>query len=82
MNSSLLIINVLLFVIFGFQTCEQKPKTEICNDFNKYYDQYRVEGSFALYDMNAGKYILYNERQFKEPFIPASKQELLLMKIS
>lgn len=72
MNSSLLIINVLLFVIFGFQTCEQKPKTEICNDFNKYYDQYRVEGSFALYDMNAGKYILYNERQFKEPFIPAS----------
>jgi beta-lactamase class D len=72
MNSSLLIINVLLFVIFGFQTCEQKPKTEIRNDFNKYYDQYRVEGSFALYDMNAGKYILYNERQFKEPFIPAS----------
>jgi beta-lactamase class D len=72
MNSSLLIINVLLFVIFGFQTCEQKPKTEIRNDFNKYYDQYRVEGSFALYDLNAGKYILYNERQFKEPFIPAS----------
>ena len=72
MNSSLLIINILLFVVFGFQTCDQKPKTEIRDDFKTYYDQYHVKGSFALYDQNADKFILYNEAQFREPIIPAS----------
>ena len=72
MKSSPLIINVVFIAIIGFQSCDQKQKTEIRNEFKKYYEQYQVEGSFAVYDQNADKYILYNERQFKEPFIPAS----------
>jgi beta-lactamase class D len=72
MKSTLLVINILIIAIIGFQSCDQKQKTEIRNEFKKYYEQYQVEGSFALYDQNADKYILYNERQFKEPFIPAS----------
>jgi len=72
MKSFRLIINVIFIAILGFQSCKQQPKTEIRDDFKMYYEQYQVEGSFALYDQNAGKFILYNQAQFREPYIPAS----------
>ena len=62
----------LLFLIAGIIACAPKESTEIRDDFKKYYDQYNVRGSFALYDEQAKKYTLYNKAQFTEPFSPAS----------
>ena len=52
--------------------CKHKQTTEIRNDFKKYYDQFIVEGSFALYDMQADKYVFYNQDQYEQNFSPAS----------
>lgn len=65
-------ILLLIISVFGLTTCKQKQTTEIRNDFKKYYDQFTVEGSFALYDPQSDKYILYNQEQFEQTFSPAS----------
>ncbi|MEI6577163.1 MAG: class D beta-lactamase [Bacteroidota bacterium] len=62
----------LLGILLCFSACKKKQSVEIRGDFKKYYDQYNVEGSFALYDTKNDQFILYNPAQFKEPFIPAS----------
>lgn len=62
----------VILAILGMTSCKQKPTTEIRDDFKKYYDQFNVEGSFALYDQQNEQYILYNQAQFKQPFSPAS----------
>lgn len=49
--------------------------TEI-RDFKNYYDSYHVTGSFVLYDQNNDHYILYNEPQINQPFIPASTYKI------
>jgi beta-lactamase class D len=72
MKSTFLAISIVFITIMGFQSCNEKQKTEIRNDFKTYYDQYQVKGSFALYDQNADKFILYDEAQFRELYIPAS----------
>ncbi len=65
---------ILLFIIavFGLIACKQKQTSQIRNDFKKYYDQFNVEGSFALYDPKADRYIFYHQDQFKKTFSPAS----------
>ena len=45
-------------------------------DFKNYYDAYQVTGSFVLYDQNNDHYILYNEPQINQPFIPASTYKI------
>ena len=47
-------------------------KTEIRDDFKKYFEQYKVAGSFVLYDPTYDKFIFYNQSQFKQAFSPAS----------
>jgi beta-lactamase class D len=51
-----------------------KPQTkaEVRDDFKKLFDAFKVEGSFALYDLNNDSYVFCNEAQFRQPFIPAS----------
>jgi len=61
-----------IFAVIGLIACKQTQKTEIRDDFKKYYDQYQVDGSFVFYDQNADKYILFNQSQFKKKFLPAS----------
>jgi len=62
----------LILAVLGLSACRQQPTTEIQDDFKKYYNQYKVEGSFVLYDQNNDKYIFYNQSQFKQPYTPAS----------
>lgn len=62
----------LALAIFGLISCKQKQKTEIRDDFKKYYDKFNIEGSFVLYDQKQDKYIFYNQPQFKQAFSPAS----------
>ena len=62
----------LILIVFGLSTCKQQQATEIRDNFKKYYEQYKVEGSFVLFDQTNNKYIFYNQLQFKRPFTPAS----------
>lgn len=65
-------IFLLLLAVCGLTTCRQAPTTEIRDDFRKYYDQFQVEGSFALYDPQQDQYTFYNQDAFKQAFSPAS----------
>lgn len=49
------IILVLTLAVCGLTACKQKQATAIREDFKKYYDQFQVEGSFALYDQQQDK---------------------------
>jgi len=62
----------LLAISIIFSSCKQKPADEIREDFKKYYEEYKVNGIFALYNQNEDKYTLYNSNEFKTPYIPAS----------
>mgnify|MGYP003591846858 CR=1 FL=1 len=65
-------ILLLTIVVFGLTACKQKQTTEIRDDFKKYYDKFKVEGSFVLYDPQEVNYIFYNQDQFEQTFLPAS----------
>jgi len=62
----------LTLIVFGLVSSAQKQVSEIHDDFKKYYDQFKVEGSFVLYDPQADKFIFYNRDQFEQTFSPAS----------
>jgi beta-lactamase class D len=52
--------------------CPAQEKKEVRDDFKKIFESYKVEGSFALFDLNNDSYVFCNEGQFKQAFIPAS----------
>ena len=58
--------------VIALSSCKQKVKETVRSDFMKYYDQYHVDGSFALLDQNNYSWVFYHKEQFKRPFIPAS----------
>lgn len=71
------IINVVVLTLIGCQSKQpaeihQRPVNEIRSDFKKYYDQFKVEGSFVVYDQNKNAYTFYNQEQFKQAYTPAS----------
>lgn len=68
-KQTILTASMVIIVLMGFS---QKTKTEVRNDFKKYYDQFSVKGSFILYDQKNEKYIFYNQEQSKQTFTPAS----------
>ncbi len=63
---------LLIFYVFISASCKQTENQEIRDNFKKYYDKYKVSGSFILYDESNDKYIIYNEPQTHQEFIPAS----------
>lgn len=65
-------ILLLTLLALGLIACKQSANIEIRDDFKKYYEEFQVEGSFALYDKQNNKYTLYNQEQFKQGFLPAS----------
>jgi beta-lactamase class D len=65
-------IALFLLTVFSLSACKQKQTSQTRDDFKKYYDQYKVEGSFVLYDEKKDKYIYYNPAQCKQMFTPAS----------
>lgn len=63
----LLVITVSLLF-----SCKHNPKEISRNDFKKFYDTFRVDGSFILYDKNNDLYMYYNKPQSGRYFTPAS----------
>jgi beta-lactamase class D len=72
MKDGLQILIFTFLVVVAIPGCKQKQTNEIRSDFKKYYDQYNVDGSFVFYDQHADKFIVFNESQLDQPFIPAS----------
>ena len=62
----------LIFAVALLSSCKLRLTKEFHNEYKKYYDQYKVTGSFALYDKNHDKYCIFNDEQFTQNFIPAS----------
>lgn len=72
MTTARQILILLSIAIFGLVACQQKHAIQIRGDFKRYYDEFKVHGSFALYDPQEDKYIFYNQAQFTQTVIPAS----------
>ncbi len=53
---------------------QQSPDS--ADSFRKYFDQFNVDGSFVLYDLNRDSYTFSNKKQFKQQFIPASTYKI------
>jgi beta-lactamase class D len=66
------ILTGVSLLVLLVSVCKPQLKTEVRDDFKKLFDAFKVEGSFALYDLNNDSYVFCNEAQFKQPFIPAS----------
>ncbi|WP_316744079.1 class D beta-lactamase [Pedobacter antarcticus] len=62
----ILLISALLSSIYSTGQTKTGPELQ------KFYDQYKVEGSFILYDQKNEKYTIYNEGQSNTLFTPAS----------
>lgn len=62
---------LMLLVISGLSAFKSTDPAET-RDLKKFYDRYKVNGSFILYDQKNNKYLYYNKEQSKMPFTPAS----------
>ena len=63
---------ITVIIVLGITDCIRSQPGETRNDFKKFYDQYKVEGSFVLFDQTNDKFIFYNQSQYKQQFTPAS----------
>ncbi len=66
------ILPILALTALFALSCKRDSSTIIREDFKTYYDQFKVIGSFILYDSQKGLQICYNQSQLNQPFIPAS----------
>jgi beta-lactamase class D len=64
----------VLFIPIGLLLagCESKSLTEIRPEFASYFNEYKVDGCFLLYDFNKNKTIVYNKERCSIGFLPAS----------
>lgn len=73
-NSALLqwVILCLVSVVLFMTGCSpNNVKTD--NGIQKYFDQYKVTGTFGLYDNGTGQFTIYNLARFKDSsYLPAS----------
>jgi beta-lactamase class D len=63
---------ITVIIVLGITDCIRSQPGETRNDFKKFYDQYKVEGSFVLFDQTNDEFIFYNQSQYKQQFTPAS----------
>jgi len=60
-----------LSLLSHYQSWEEKK------ELKKFFDEAKVNGCFLLYDLQAEKYIGYNLKRAKKPFLPASTFKIL-----
>ncbi|MBA3683128.1 MAG: class D beta-lactamase [Bacteroidetes bacterium] len=58
--------------ILALASFKKEVKTIVRADLKKYFEQYKVTGSFALYDEQKDTYILTDPAEFKKAYSPAS----------
>ncbi len=62
---------VAVAFLFLFNSCSINNFT-IDNDLKKYFDQYKVTGTFALLDNGQGHFTIYDSANYRKRFLPAS----------
>ncbi|WP_316834539.1 class D beta-lactamase [Pedobacter nutrimenti] len=63
---------VTFLIVASLYSFKPLPRKIIRDDFKKFYDKYKVQGSFMMYDQKNDQYTIYNEAQTSVPFTPAS----------
>lgn len=63
---------IIVMLLFSLKAYTQVSNIDSRDDFKKFYEQYKLEGTFVLFDQKNDKYIVYNKTQISELFIPAS----------
>lgn len=66
----LLFVTVAIILLTGFS--KPAETTTIRDDWKRFYTNYKVDGSFVLYDQKNDKYLVCNEQQMNQQFTPAS----------
>jgi beta-lactamase class D len=69
---------LIIAVVFFAGGCKNKTCIENRNDFAKYYSEYRLSGSFVLYDLKKDQYTYYNQAQAKQAYPPGGTFKLFL----
>lgn len=64
----MLILSVIIFI----SSASFSQKVEERKDFKKYFDEYKHDGCFVLYDLKKDTYLKYNPKRCVDKFIPAS----------
>jgi beta-lactamase class D len=66
------IVMFLFLIVTTFSACS--PNNVTADDsLKKYFDQYKVTGSFGLFDNGQGQFTIYNVNRFKDSvYLPAS----------
>lgn len=70
-------ILIILFISFFFVDCSNKNLKEFHPEFKTIFDEYKVNGSFLLFDFQKNKTLIYNEKQSQKEFLPASTFKIL-----
>lgn len=61
------LITIAIFILsFTLLKDEEKP------GFEKYFKEYKVEGSFVMYDLDKDRYTFYNKDNYRKAYTPAS----------
>jgi beta-lactamase class D len=63
----------ILLLLAGFPA-QQNSNT--VDSLQKYFEQFKVDGSFVLHDLNRDAYTFCNKQQFRKEFIPASTYKI------
>lgn len=69
-----ILVAILLPLLLSFTP--QRPVTHEKN-FERYFNEYKVKGSFLLYNLNNNEYISYNPERCKKGFLPASTFKII-----
>ena len=64
-------IAIGLLLVVGIASCSRTNLTEK-EGLKKYFDEYKVEGSFAMFDNSRGEHTIYNPQRDTMRFLPAS----------
>jgi beta-lactamase class D len=70
----------VLFLLAGCARPTSEPTPALPEeraDLAKYFDSYKVEGAFVLYDLNANQITRYNPHRCAEQFLPASTYKIV-----
>lgn len=72
MYSKSIVFSVLYFLYLPNSVFAQEAHIIVRSDFDTYFAEYNVTGTYALYDAQENKYYLYNPDLFQKSFTPAS----------
>jgi len=64
--------HILFLIPFLFLNCRPKTKVQYHPEFETYFKEYQVDGSFLLFDFVKNKTLVYNENRSNEGYLPAS----------